>query len=169
MVYRHPYLIHATMTRPFLHRAATLQSRRKNGRDSDNTLRATARMDDEEILLDNLQPIAGTSCATIDQVIESQIRNQPSKANFFSNYRFASVSQTCVLLLSVCCAIVAGAAMPLVSVVFGELASEFVNEDGQASGDVRGRTRHLTLLLVYIGVCACGFTGRCCPLKHEVY
>lgn len=118
-------------------------------------------MTDEEILLDNLQPIAGTSCATIEEVIESQIRNEPSKANFFSNYRFASASQICVLLLSVCCAIVAGAAMPLVSVVFGELASEFVSEDGQTSRDVRDRTKHLTLLLVYIGVCTCKVTKRC--------
>ncbi|PKY03140.1 ATP-binding cassette transporter [Aspergillus campestris IBT 28561] len=109
-------------------------------------------MADEEILLDNLQPIAGTSCATTAEVIESQIRNEPSKANFFSNYRFASAAQICVLLLSVCCAIVAGAAMPLVSVVFGELASEFISEDGQASRDVRDRTRYLTLLLVYIAI-----------------
>ncbi|THC94197.1 hypothetical protein EYZ11_006338 [Aspergillus tanneri] len=106
-------------------------------------------MSDEEILLD-IRPIAGTSCGA--EVIESQICTEPSPATFFSCYRYATASQFCALFVSVCCAVAAGTAMPLVTIVFGALASEFINEDEQTADEIRDRAQHYTLLLVYIAI-----------------
>ncbi|KAE8332886.1 P-loop containing nucleoside triphosphate hydrolase protein [Aspergillus sergii] len=107
-------------------------------------------MSDEEILLGEIPPIASTPCAA--EIIECQIRTEPSTANLFLVYRHANAPCLCVLLISVICSVVAGAAMPLVTIVFGALAREFINGDENTPDDVRHRVQHLTLLLVYIAI-----------------
>ncbi|KAE8415250.1 P-loop containing nucleoside triphosphate hydrolase protein [Aspergillus pseudocaelatus] len=107
-------------------------------------------MSDEEILLGEIRPISDTPCAA--EIIERQIRIEPSTANLFSIYRHANAPWLCALLISIICAVVAGAAMPLVTIVFGALASEFMNGDEKVPHDVRDRVQHLTLLLVYIAI-----------------
>ncbi|KAJ5159315.1 P-loop containing nucleoside triphosphate hydrolase protein [Penicillium coprophilum] len=109
-------------------------------------------MSTEDILLRNIQPIANDSTSCAIEVIESQIRTEPSTANLFSSYRYASAPQLCALFVSLFCTSIAGAAMPLVTIVFGALAEEFINEDKKAAHDVRDQVRHLTLLLVYIAM-----------------
>ncbi|OQD83857.1 hypothetical protein PENANT_c015G09551 [Penicillium antarcticum] len=42
--------------------------------------------------------------------------------------------------------------MPLVTIVFGALAKEFINGDEKAPQDVRNQVQHLTLYLVYIAI-----------------
>ncbi|QMW39142.1 hypothetical protein G4B11_002422 [Aspergillus flavus] len=107
-------------------------------------------MSDEEILLGEIPPIASTPCAA--DIIECQIRTEPSTANLFSVYRYANAPWLCVLLISVICSVVAGAAMPLVTIVFGALAREFINGEENTPDDVRDRVKHLTLLLLYIAI-----------------
>ncbi|KAB8217999.1 P-loop containing nucleoside triphosphate hydrolase protein [Aspergillus novoparasiticus] len=107
-------------------------------------------MSDEEILLGEIPPIASTPCTA--EIIEGQIRTEPSTTNIFSVYRHANTPWLCVLLISVICAVVAGAAMPLVTIVFGALAREFINGDENTPDDVRHWVQHLTLLLVYIAI-----------------
>ncbi|KAE8378302.1 P-loop containing nucleoside triphosphate hydrolase protein [Aspergillus bertholletiae] len=107
-------------------------------------------MSDEEILLGEIPPISSTPCAA--ELVECQVYTKPSTANYFSNYRYASAPCLCILLISAICAVVAGAAMPLVTIVFGKLASEFINGDENASYEVRDRVQGLTLLLVYIAI-----------------
>ena len=107
-------------------------------------------MSDEEILLGEIPPISSTPCAA--DIIECQVRIDPSTANLFSIYRYANAPLICALLVSTSCAVVAGAAMPLVTIVFGALASEFINGDEKTPQDVRDRVQRLTLLLVYIGM-----------------
>ncbi|KAJ5652785.1 hypothetical protein N7507_010211 [Penicillium longicatenatum] len=86
------------------------------------------------------------------QLISAQVHVQPSKANFFSIYRHANASQLCLLFVSATCAAASGAAMPLVTVVFGSLVKEFINERDQLSDDIAGHIQHLTLKLVYIAI-----------------
>ncbi|XHF96702.1 hypothetical protein AWENTII_000321 [Aspergillus wentii] len=104
-------------------------------------------MSSQEFLLRDIQP-AVSPCAA--EVIESQIHTESSTANFFSLYRYANASQICTLFVSACCAIAAGAAMPLVTVAFGTLADGFINGHDQ-SHNIQDQTQHLTLRLVYIG------------------
>ncbi|OJJ73660.1 hypothetical protein ASPBRDRAFT_73979 [Aspergillus brasiliensis CBS 101740] len=52
-----------------------------------------------------------------------------------------------------CCAIAAGAAMPLVTVVYGNFAREFITGDNNNTPDeIRDRVQHLALYLVYIAI-----------------
>ncbi|KAI9045875.1 ABC transporter ATP-binding protein [Aspergillus affinis] len=91
----------------------------------------------------------------VDDVINCQIHVEPSKANFFSIYRYATRLQLCGLFLSACCAVAAGAAMPLMTFVFGSLSDEFVkalNNGPNDLLDVAGSVRSLTLELVYIAI-----------------
>ncbi|KAL4908397.1 hypothetical protein BDW74DRAFT_188449 [Aspergillus multicolor] len=105
----------------------------------------------ENILLEHIQPIAGSSVAA-DAVIKSQVDIEPSTATFFSLYRYATPFQICILIGSTICAVVAGAAMPLVTVVFGNLADGFINGREHSKEDVIDRTEHLALLLVIIAI-----------------
>ncbi|OJJ38335.1 hypothetical protein ASPWEDRAFT_105059 [Aspergillus wentii DTO 134E9] len=105
-------------------------------------------MSSQEFLLRDIQP-AVSPCAA--EVIESQIHTESSTANFFSLYRYANASQICTLFVSACCAIAAGAAMPLVTVAFGTLADGFINGHDQ-SHNIQDQTQHLTLRLVYIAI-----------------
>lgn len=75
-------------------------------------------MSTEHVLLQNIQPPAGAPSPSSAEIINSQIHVEPSNATIASIYRFATVSQRCVLLVAALCAVIAGAAMPLVTVRF---------------------------------------------------
>ncbi|PWY63711.1 hypothetical protein BO94DRAFT_591565 [Aspergillus sclerotioniger CBS 115572] len=107
-------------------------------------------MPGQAIPLLTIQSTAGTS--HVAEIIESQIHVERSTANFFSIYRYANASQLCMLCVSGCCAVAAGAAMPLVTVVFGALADEFINGEHHTSQEIRDQVQHLTLFLVYIAI-----------------
>ena len=102
----------------------------------------------DHIPLIDIKPIVDSR----EQVIKAQIHVQPSKANFFSIYRHANASQLCLLFVSATCAAASGAAMPLVTLVFGSLAKEFINERDALSDDIRSHIQLLTLRLIYIGM-----------------
>jgi ATP-binding cassette subfamily B (MDR/TAP) protein 1 len=106
-------------------------------------------MESQEILLVDLQPAERNSSPA--ELIESQIHIEPCTANFFSLYRYTNASQILVLSISACCAVIAGVAMPLVTIIFGALAKEFINGDLKGQDDIRAQVQHLTLNLVYIG------------------
>ncbi|PYH63590.1 ABC transporter ATP-binding protein [Aspergillus vadensis CBS 113365] len=98
----------------------------------------------------NIQPTADTIQAA--EIIQSQIHIERSTANIFTLYRSANASQLCLLFLSACCAIAAGAAMPLVTVVYGNFAREFITGDNNAPDEIRDRVQRLALYLVYIAI-----------------
>lgn len=72
-------------------------------------------MSAQDILLQDIQRTAGASSTSLE-IIESQVHVEPKSTNFLSVYSFTTVSQRCALLVSACCAVIAGAAMPLVTV-----------------------------------------------------
>ncbi|KAJ5518676.1 ABC transporter integral membrane type 1 [Penicillium expansum] len=108
----------------------------------------------EHILLQDIQPIAGFPVTA--QVINSQVHIEPSNANFLSLYRYATPLQLCTLFGSALCAIIAGAAMPLVTVVFGLLAEEFINGDAKSSQYVIATGSFATTLISTWGFNATG-------------
>lgn len=106
-------------------------------------------MSSQGIPLKVIQPTADTTHKA--EALQSQIHIVRSTANIFTIYRTANTSQLCLLFLSGCCAIVAGAAMPLVTVVYGNFAREFITGDNNAPDEIRDRVQSLALYLVYIG------------------
>ncbi|GKZ36451.1 GTPase-activating protein [Aspergillus brasiliensis] len=108
-------------------------------------------MPSQEIPLRIIQPTADTTHEEV--AIQSEIHIERSTANLFTIYRSANPSQLCLLFLSACCAIAAGAAMPLVTVVYGDFAREFITGDNNnAPDEIRDRVQHLALYLVYIAI-----------------
>ncbi|RAH61223.1 ATP-binding cassette transporter [Aspergillus piperis CBS 112811] len=107
-------------------------------------------MSGQGIPLKVIQPTADTIQTA--EIIRSQIHIERSTANIFTIYRSANASQLCMLFLSVCCAIGAGAAMPLVTVVYGNFAREFITGDNNAPDEIRDRVQRLALYLVYIAI-----------------
>ncbi|BCR97208.1 ABC transporter ATP-binding protein [Aspergillus luchuensis] len=107
-------------------------------------------MSSQGIPLKVIQPTADTIQTA--EIIRSQIHIERSTANIFTIYRSANASQLCMLFLSVCCAIGAGAAMPLVTVVYGNFAREFITGDNNAPDEIRDRVQRLALYLVYIAI-----------------
>ncbi|GLA02629.1 GTPase-activating protein [Aspergillus niger] len=107
-------------------------------------------MSSQGIPLKVIQPTADTTHTA--EAVQSQIHIVRSTANIFTIYRTANTSQLCLLFLSGCCAIVAGAAMPLVTVVYGNFAREFITGDNNAPDEIRDRVQSLALYLVYIAI-----------------
>ncbi|RAK85895.1 ATP-binding cassette transporter [Aspergillus costaricaensis CBS 115574] len=108
-------------------------------------------MSSQGIPLKAVRPTADTTHTTKIS-IQSQIHIERSTANIFTIYRSANASQLCLLVLSACCAIAAGAAMPLVTVVYGNFAREFITGDNNAPDEIRDRVQCLALYLVYIAI-----------------
>ncbi|CAG8004847.1 unnamed protein product [Penicillium olsonii] len=102
-----------------------------------------------EILLQDIEPIAGSP---VPEVINSQVHIELSTASFLSLYRHTTPLQLCTLLGSALCAMIAGAAMPLVTVVFGLMADEFIHGDEKSAQYVIDRTQHFTVMLVIIAI-----------------
>ncbi|KAI2848450.1 hypothetical protein CBS12448_9108 [Aspergillus niger] len=107
-------------------------------------------MSSQGIPLKVIQPTADTTHKA--EALQSQIHIVRSTANIFTIYRTANTSQLCLLFLSGCCAIVAGAAIPLVTVVYGNFAREFITGDNNAPDEIRHRVQSLALYLVYIAI-----------------
>ncbi|OJI90988.1 hypothetical protein ASPTUDRAFT_112704 [Aspergillus tubingensis CBS 134.48] len=107
-------------------------------------------MSSQGIPLKVIQPTADTIQTA--EIIRSQIHIERSTANIITIYRSANASQLCLLFLSVCCAIAAGAAMPLVTVVYGSFAREFITGDINAPDEIRDSVQRLALYLVYIAI-----------------
>ncbi|KAJ5884784.1 ABC transporter integral membrane type 1 [Penicillium taxi] len=103
----------------------------------------------ENILLQDIEPRSRSHVNV--EAIRSQVHIEPSEANFLSLYQYATVSQLFILIVSTLCSMIAGAAMPLVTVVFGALADEFINGEGKSSQYIIDRTQHFTVMLVAIG------------------
>lgn len=107
-------------------------------------------MSNQEIPLKVIQPTTSDTIHATEN-IRSQVHIEQSTANIFTIYRSANAPQLCLLFLSACCAIAAGAAMPLVTVVYGNFAREFITGDNNAPDEIRDRVQRLALYLVYIG------------------
>ena len=85
-------------------------------------------------------------------IIRRQLDIPPVKLGYKDLYRYATRNDLLIMLVSGICAIAAGAAMPLMTVVFGSLAGTF---QGFFQGDTSGfsdQVNHLTLYFVYLAI-----------------
>ncbi|EWC45624.1 hypothetical protein DRE_05185 [Drechslerella stenobrocha 248] len=93
------------------------------------------------------------------EIIKRQIDTPESSINYFSLYRYANRSDLVILCISHFFAIAAGSVLPLMTVVFGNLAGEFAGfmtsnpaADPDAGSRLRDTVSRLSLYLVYMGI-----------------
>ncbi|KAK6086074.1 Leptomycin B resistance protein pmd1-like protein 2 [Seiridium cupressi] len=93
-----------------------------------------------------------------EQVLQTQLSSLEVTGSFFKLYRYADIWDYLITAISVPCAIAAGAALPLLSVLFGQLATAFqlVANDAIAYDDFMSRLTQNVLFYVYIGVAEFG-------------
>ena len=100
------------------------------------------------------------------QLLLDQIDTPKKKdVTFFGLMRYASRTDRVLQLVGVICCIAAGAALPLMTVVFGSLTQSFSNAAaGQALSAFTRDVDHLTLYFVYIAIGVAGTTYiyTCC-------
>ncbi|RAH85428.1 multidrug/pheromone exporter, ABC superfamily [Aspergillus japonicus CBS 114.51] len=112
----------------------------------------------DAILLDDIQPIARCSFEdreTRDTAIEEQIETVSRRAGLFTVYRYATFYERWSLAICVFCALVAGAALPLVTLVFGSFIEHFISgnsNDAKTTHFIADSVRQLSLRLVYIAI-----------------
>lgn len=58
-------------------------------------------------------------------ILRRQVDTPESPSNYWSLYRYATTNDKIIIAISVVCAIAGGAALPLMTVVFGALAGQF--------------------------------------------
>jgi ATP-binding cassette subfamily B (MDR/TAP) protein 1 len=88
------------------------------------------------------------------QVLKNQVDIPVVKSGVKALYRYATVNDYLIIAVSALCSIAAGAALPLMTVVFGNLAGEF---NGYFAGTISRAQfdhtiSHMVLYFVYIGI-----------------
>jgi ATP-binding cassette subfamily B (MDR/TAP) protein 1 len=88
------------------------------------------------------------------EILRRQLDIPPVTVTYRDLYRYATRNDLIILWISAICAISAGAAMPLMTVVFGNLAGEFQGFFlGTVTADVfRSEISRLTLYFVYLAI-----------------
>lgn len=87
-------------------------------------------------------------------VLKRQLDTPDVKVGFFTLFRFATRNDLLIIALSAVCGIAAGAVMPLMTIIFGQLAGVFQHFFlGQLSGsDFTAKLGHFTIYYVYLAI-----------------
>lgn len=89
-------------------------------------------------------------------ILKKQLDTPPVSLSYFGLYRYATKQDIIVMVVSSICAIIAGAAMPLMTVVFGNLTGTFgtyfTNPGSLTYDGFISQVSHLTLYFVYLGI-----------------
>lgn len=87
-------------------------------------------------------------------VLKRQLEIPPVKIGYKDLYRYATKTDLWIMVVSSICAIAGGAALPLMTIVFGSLAGTFQGFfQGTTTGsDFSHTISHLTLYFVYLGI-----------------
>lgn len=86
-------------------------------------------------------------------ILKRQLDIQPVNIGYLSLYRYATKNDVLIIIVSGICAIAAGVALPLMTVVFGSLAGSFqVFLNGSVTANFSKKVSHLTLYFVYLGI-----------------
>ena len=88
------------------------------------------------------------------EILKRQVDIPPVKAGWRILYRYATTNDKLIMAVSAICSIAAGAALPLMTVVFGQLAGKF---NGFFAGSISHSSfehtiTHMVLYFIYIGV-----------------
>ncbi|TPX12963.1 uncharacterized protein E0L32_006608 [Thyridium curvatum] len=100
----------------------------------------------------------GTKLARLKRAIDVQPQPAASKVSYLALYRYADKRDIIIIATSTLCAVAAGAALPLLSVLFGNLAAAFqgIATDTISYGEFMSQLNHNVLYYVYIGIAEFG-------------
>ncbi|XTI94332.1 leptomycin B resistance protein pmd1 [Cenococcum geophilum] len=87
-------------------------------------------------------------------IIEDQLHIPEVKVGYLSLYRYANKKEIAIMLVSLMAAIVAGAVLPLMTLVFGSFAGSFTNfySSSTAEAAFKHQTHKFTLYFIYLGI-----------------
>ncbi|KAL5121571.1 hypothetical protein ACEQ8H_000643 [Pleosporales sp. CAS-2024a] len=87
-------------------------------------------------------------------IIQRQIEAPQLTVGYFALFRYASRNEFIIMAMAFIASIASGAAMPLMTVVYGNFAGSFTGFSGDAGAkhDFENRTNTLTLYFVYLGI-----------------
>ncbi|KAK9238839.1 P-loop containing nucleoside triphosphate hydrolase protein [Lipomyces kononenkoae] len=93
-------------------------------------------------------------------ILRSQVQVTPVKMSFFMLYRYATRFDTTVLAFGYFCSIVAGALLPIMTIVFGQLSQTFVEyfAYGGTAQHFQSQIDKYALYFVYLGIGVIVFT-----------
>ena len=88
-------------------------------------------------------------------ILRRQLDTPPVKVTYFRLYRYATTNDKIIIFVSAIAAIIAGAVLPLMTVVFGQLTGSIGNFSSGNSSDLSDfshTVNHLTLYFVYLAI-----------------
>ena len=86
-------------------------------------------------------------------ILKRQLDIPPVKVGYTSLYRYATRNDIFIMIVSGICAVAAGVALPLMTIVFGSLAGSFqAFFNGSVTANFSSKASHLTLYFVYLGI-----------------
>ena len=88
-------------------------------------------------------------------ILRRQLETPPVKVTYFRLYRYATTNDKIIIAISSIAAIVAGAVLPLMTVIFGQLTGSIGNFSSGNSEDLSSfsdTVNHLTLYFVYLAI-----------------
>nr|OQO17594.1 hypothetical protein B0A51_15317 [Rachicladosporium sp. CCFEE 5018] len=88
-------------------------------------------------------------------ILRRQLETKPTKVTYFGLYRYATKGDLIILYVSGLAAIIGGAALPLMTIVFGDLSGTFTNLYGP-NPDTSGFTSQVAKLVLYFVYIAVG-------------
>ncbi|KAF4625656.1 hypothetical protein G7Y89_g12507 [Cudoniella acicularis] len=88
------------------------------------------------------------------EILRRQVNIPVVKSGWKDLYRYATVNDYLIIVVSALCAIAAGAALPLMTVIFGNLAGQFQSyfSGGSSRSDFSHTISHMVLYLIYIAI-----------------
>ncbi|KAK9329629.1 ABC transporter type 1, transmembrane domain-containing protein, partial [Lipomyces starkeyi] len=93
-------------------------------------------------------------------ILRSQVQVTPVKVSFFKLYRYATAFDIAILAVGYFCSIAAGALLPLMTIIFGQLSQTFVEyfAYGGSAESFQQQINKFTLYFVYLGIGVIAFT-----------
>ncbi|KAJ5913074.1 Leptomycin B resistance protein [Penicillium tannophilum] len=88
------------------------------------------------------------------EILRRQVEVPPVQVGIKTLYRYATTTDLIIIAISALCAIAAGAAQPLMTVIFGNLAGQIssFSAGGSALEDFRSQLSHNVLYFVYLAI-----------------
>lgn len=87
------------------------------------------------------------------EILRRQLATPPVKVTYFGLYRYATTNDKIIIAVSAIAAIIAGAVLPLMTVVFGQLSGKIGEfSAGADMSDFSDTVNHLTIYYVYLAI-----------------
>lgn len=112
--------------------------------------------DEKNVVELEKEPTSPAPALTEDekQIIEKQVFVPRKKIGYFSLFRYANKVETLIMVIAALASIIAGAVLPLMTLVYGNFAGSFTSfsVDAVAADHFKHQINKFTLYFVYLGM-----------------